>query len=125
MEFKNMLEEWKADAACFRRWGYVEGAALIERCAVDVTIAACKWEDELLTPSQASAECGVSTSQLARLARNGQLANRASSGRPRYRRADLPRRASLTRKGVDLTANASDRSGEVLRDILASNRTRN
>jgi hypothetical protein len=75
------LEPFAAPAAVAFR----EAASLLE-----AALAAA--EDELLTPRQAAEVTGLSARTLRDHRARGLLEDRGTSGRPKYRRGDLPRR---------------------------------
>jgi hypothetical protein len=125
MEFMDLiLGDWSTEAARLRRWGAGERAEVIDRCAEQLRAATIQAGSELLAPWAAAEDCGYSTSQLSRLAKQGRLKNHGSRNRPKYRRTDLPRKKQSTRSTVARQGASVERRDEVLRDMLASSSRR-
>lgn len=105
----DLVERFHQEAEILQRWGAGTLAAAVETAAVRVEEAVVAWQNEELTVAEAAAESGYSTAHLRRLLAESRLENAGSTGRPRIRRSDLPRKPN--RK----TANEVDLVGEVLR----------
>lgn len=86
--------EWRTRASDLRGWGAGGNADTLERAANELDAALRGAETEPLTLAQAARESGYSTDHLARLIRQGKLANVGRDRAPRVRRADLPRKTS-------------------------------
>ena len=83
---------WREQAGALRRFGADHQAAAVEQCAQELEAALAEANDELLSLTAASRECGYSADHLGRLVRRGQLPNHGREHAPRVRRADLPRK---------------------------------
>jgi hypothetical protein len=78
------LEEWR------RLHATVDGAAIASEVLADLEQVAAESARESLTLSDAARVSGYSPDHLARLVREGKLANHGRKGAPRFLRADLP-----------------------------------
>lgn len=125
MQFEGLYQQLRQDAECFRANHYVKEAQIIERCIERVVQEVHNWHSELLPAGVAAKYSGYTTCHLGRLAKTGKLQNFGTRFRPKYRRGALPRRRPIGDVGVALSEARSDRSEEVLRDILASKVARN
>jgi hypothetical protein len=88
---RTLPDAWRGHAFDIRSYA-PEAAAIFGRCADDLARAFAQYDDDELTVVQASRESGLSTAHLYRALRSGALRNVGFRGRPRIRRADLPRR---------------------------------
>ena len=77
----------------------VSGAAMLSRMLQELEAALTGERSEELTISEASHVSGFSTEHLARLVRQGRIANVGRKGAPRVRRGDLPSKAVPTMAG--------------------------
>lgn len=88
-----LFERWTAEAAQLRsRYGMEAAARLCEAHAEELREALHSVDDELLSIPQAAAESGYSRQHLRALLAGGTVPNAGAKGRPRIRRADLPRK---------------------------------
>lgn len=77
---------------------YNPGAAFAWREAATAAERAwAEFGDELLTLAVAAAESGYSVDHLQRLVAEGEIPNAGQKGKPRIRRADLPRKATVAK----------------------------
>jgi hypothetical protein len=88
----SLPEQWRQEAALFRRRGAGAQAETLESCAAELEA----WEHqralETLTLEEAEQESGYSYSALEKMVRRGELENVGEKGKPRVRRGDLPRK---------------------------------
>ena len=84
---------WRDRADLLERHGAGEAAATCRELAAELEAALEDAGDELLTLAEAAAESGYSGRRLRELATAGELENLGRRGAPRFRRADLPRKA--------------------------------
>lgn len=91
--FDDLLERWRLEAASCRRFGAEPTALAVERCAKDLEEWTRTRDLEALTLAAATTESGLSYSALQRAVREGRIPNAGTPGRPRIRRADVPRKA--------------------------------
>lgn len=90
-----IIAAWEARLATFHELhAQVDGEALCQLALADLRRVHAERENEALSLQEAAAESGYHEDSLTRLVREGKLANVGSKHRPRFRRADLPRRAS-------------------------------
>ena len=92
MNSRELPEKWRAEADAYEHDG-VPYAKLLRRVADELEHALTEWGLEALPPARAGAYSGYSQSQLRRLAAEGKIRNVGGKGRPRYVRADLPRKS--------------------------------
>lgn len=92
---RTLSDAWRAHAFDIRAYA-PDAAAIFEQVADQLAEAFDRYDDERLTVAQASRESGLSTAHLYRALRSGALPNVGFRGRPRIRRADLPRRVRCT-----------------------------
>lgn len=103
-----LYKAFRCEAELLRRWGAEAQATAAEHAAARVKETLAAWRSEALTVAEAAIESGYSEAHLRRLLGECRIDNAGSAGRPRIRRADLPRKARQTSGGeVDLV-------GEVL-----------
>lgn len=101
---EELASEFRREAELLRSWGANEATAA-EHAAERVERALRTWQAEELTVVQAAAESGYSAAHLRRLLAECRLENAGSQGRPRIRRADLPRKPNrLSADDVDLVS---------------------
>ncbi len=112
-DVRNLVAEWRARAELFRRHGVEQAAATIEVLAAELEAVLQADDGRRLTLRQGSEESGYSVDHLARLVREGKLANVGRKYAPRVRRGDLPKRvakhsdvADADDTGYDPTADA-------------------
>jgi hypothetical protein len=87
--------EWEARAENLARWGGDAGLVQAWReAARELTARLSAHRLEELTPAEAAEESGYTVSGLAKLAQRGELRRSVTWPRPRYRRCDLPRKAT-------------------------------
>ena len=106
-----LAEGWRAEAAVLRKRGAAAQADALESCVADHEQAVQQWQNEELTLHQASEESGFSYSRLQQM----KNLNVGSSGSPRIRRCDLPRKPR--RSGPQL---GPDLANEILNSKLAA-----
>lgn len=97
---------WQADADVLRRRGCAVQAEALERCASELQAALRAENAEALTLAEAARESGYSPDRLRHLVTAGVIPNAGARGRPRIRRADLPRKAKASAVGFDAIAAA-------------------
>ncbi len=107
---RELADGWRADAAVLRKRGATAQAEALDSCAADHERVLNDWHTEELTLRQASEESGFSYSRLQQM----KNLNVGSSGSPRIRRCDLPRKAR--RFGPQLAPEIAD---EILTSKLA------
>ena len=94
MELASLVTRWRAQEETLRSFGAAGQAEAVARCADELARAIEASAGELLTVSGASVVSGYSRDHLARLIRQGKLANVGRPHAPRVRRGDLPRKAA-------------------------------
>lgn len=99
---------WLARAADLEPYA-APAAEAFRAAAAELDSALQAAEDELLTPSEAARVSGLSKRRLRELRAAGKLCDHGRSGRPRYRRGDLP----VRRQSVDVPAGGYDVEGDV------------
>ncbi len=113
-------DAWRARASDLRTWGAAEQAATALDRAADELEAQLRAEgDAELNLEQAAAECGYSPRHLARLVRDGTVANAGRKNAPRIRRADLPRKPGTLPPGQPAATFVGDR-GRIARAVVHS-----
>jgi hypothetical protein len=90
---------WRQEARLARELGATEAAQTLERCAGQLEVVEREHALEALTLEQAAAASGYSYSTLQHLVADGRIKNAGSDGRPRIRRADLPRKPGVQTSG--------------------------
>lgn len=108
MTLADLASSWRDRAALFRDCGTEEAAATHERLAAELEDVLRSRADELLDPDQAAEASGYSKRRLRELVAEGSLPNHGEPGRPRYRRAELPRKASTKGPGFDARSHAAE-----------------
>jgi hypothetical protein len=104
-----LIEQWRAEAALFRRRGQEDLANLTLSFVEDLEAALKEDDDQLLTLGEAAQVSGYSEDHLGRLVRDGKLVNVGRKHAPRIRRGDLPRRVADRRSpGYDPRTDARD-----------------
>ncbi len=91
---------WCDRAAQLRRWGAEGPARAFEEAAAELEAALRAAADEALTLAEAAAESGYSERRLRELIHDGELPQAGQRGRPRVRRADLPRKSGRRSAGA-------------------------
>jgi hypothetical protein len=115
-----IIERWRSRLADWRLVGaQVNGEKLAEMVLSDLSQMSERHEDAELTLTEASAEGGMSTRQLARLIRSGALENVGRKNAPRVRRRDIPRKATA-RSGIAKSGNTSALSLQLARQAITS-----
>ena len=94
----DLADSWRDDAERLRRYGDDRGADIVDGLAAELEDAIEDVNRELLTLGQASDVSGYSKRRLRGLVNEGKLENRGEKGRPRFARADLPRKPSKDRE---------------------------
>ena len=108
MTLRDLAHEWKAEAERLRsRYGLEEMARLCEAHLAELLETVTESEDQALTLDDAARESGYSKRRLRELVSAGEVPNAGEKGRPRIRRADLPRRVSRTDR-FDAAAHAAE-----------------
>jgi hypothetical protein len=101
---RKMLEElpvhWRAEAARLRAWAAPTNAEVLEACASELEARLREQALEALTLENATRESGYSYSALQKMLARGEIENVGSKGRPRIRRADLPKKAGTPAPGI-------------------------
>ena len=108
--------EWRAKASELRRFGAEEAASALECCADDLEDYWRTWQTEPLTIEEAEAETGYAYSTLQQKVASGEIPNIGEPGRPRVRRADLPRKAP--RQRFELGSGEPDLAARILTEAL-------
>ena len=109
MTLHDLAHEWQVEAERLRaRYGLEEMAKLCEAHASELSEAIRTAEDEELTISEAARESGYSTRRLCELVSAGEVPNAGERGRPRIKRADLPRKARASAGSFDAAGHAAD-----------------
>jgi len=105
----NLAETFRREADLLGSWGATAQAAAAEHAASRIERALMTWRNEVLSVADAATESGYSEAHLRRLLAACRIENAGSRGRPRIRRADLPR------KPRQRTGGEPDLVGDVLR----------
>jgi hypothetical protein len=92
----DLADLWRREATTLRHRGGQAQADCLESCADDLEQAILATDNTALTLTEAATESGYSPDHLGRQLRLGKLPNAGTKGRPRIRRADLPRRIAPT-----------------------------
>lgn len=89
-----MLDQWRETAAVAReKLLDVRTAEIIERMAGELETRMREQDERLLTPAEAAKVSGFTPDHLRRLHNSGKLTNYGRTNRPRYKLAELPRKA--------------------------------
>lgn len=99
-KWEHRLEEWGQLGV------QVNGAKLAAEVLADVADLARSSADEVMTLDAAANESGYTADHLRHLVAAGTIPNAGAPGRPRIRRADLPKKATRARGGYDPDADA-------------------
>ncbi len=105
----SLLSQWRDEADTLRRRGAVAQAVAVDSCADDLERELARWEDQLLSITEAAAESGLSEETLRRHVRLGKLPAERRPGKNthlRIRRRDLCRSADRVPK-VDSPASTA------------------
>ena len=86
---------WRTRATEFRRYGAEPYAKLLDTVADELQSALEDEDSEVLTLAAAAEYSGYSARHLSRLAASGALPSYGQKSAPRFRRGDLPRKASV------------------------------
>lgn len=97
---RDLVTQWREDAARLAKWGASAQAEVLERCASDLEVWEREHALEALTLEEAVAESGYTYSAIEKAVRHGRLANVGTKGRPRVRRADLPKKGGTVGPGL-------------------------
>lgn len=89
----DLVTDWRERAAMLDGHGANQAAATLRTAAQELEAVLRELADRLLTPSEAERVSGYSRRRLRELEAEGKLPNRGAKGAPRYRVADLPRKA--------------------------------
>lgn len=92
MTSRELMTQWREDAATLARYGDERGAMLLRRAADDLEAALRAQDEELLDLDAAAQESGYSKDRLRHMVADGALPNAGRKHAPRVRRADLPRK---------------------------------
>jgi hypothetical protein len=93
MNPRELATAWRRKAEELRDLALESEARAFERCALDLERALAEYDLEALTLQRAADESGYSYGHLQRLVSDGELENIGTSGSPRVRRGDLPRKS--------------------------------
>ena len=88
----DLAAQWRTDADTLRKRGAVAQAVAVESCADELERELARWEDQLLSITEAAAESGLSEETLRRQVRLGKLPAERRPGKNthlRIRRRDL------------------------------------
>ena len=105
---RELAEGWRADAVMLRKRGAAAQAETLESCTADHERVLQEWQNEELTLHQAVEESGYSYSALQQM----KDLHVGTSGSPRLRRCDLPRRPG--RSSPRLANGPPDLADEIL-----------
>lgn len=93
---QELLSRWERVAAEMDAFTQ-PGSAVVRRCCGELREALRAQDQELLSAAQAAALSGYTERRLRQMVKEKKLTNHGERNRPRYRRAELPRKA----KGVE------------------------
>ena len=99
---RRCLERWDLNAKVLRPYGGEREADLITKLATEMRQAICAWEGEVLSIHDAALESGYSEDRLRKLVGEGRIPNAGRRGKPRVKRADLPRKANSRKSAIAL-----------------------
>src|SRR4051812_5177497 len=117
-----LLARWQARRADWKRFGVqVEGTVLADEVLADLALLEKSEGDEILSLAAASSESGYSRDHLARLIRQGTIANAGRPNAPRVRRRDLPRKAASLQSADETGISRA----QIARSVVNSLRERN
>lgn len=94
-----LLAQWRARAGELRPFAPGVAEAFI-KCADELEAAMREQGNETLNLTEAARESGYSSDHLARLVKDGKIPNAGTKTRPRIRRANLPRKATMVGTSV-------------------------
>lgn len=93
MTIEDMIERWRQRKSDFARFGgQVDGQKVADQVIADLTQVAIDRDEATLTLSDAAAESGYSSRQLARMIHDGRIPNAGRANAPKILRKDLPRK---------------------------------
>jgi len=122
----DFLKRWEDCAAQLAKYGaHVDGNLLIREILNDVESVFAAEEGEKLSLEEAANLSGYSRDHIGRLIRSGSLPNAGRHGRPRVRRADLPRKPKglPDEAGTDIVFSSSKR--QIAQSVVTSPHERN
>jgi len=93
----DLPQAWRARAEELRRYGAEPQAVTLEATAAELEASIRAMDGEELTLQEAALESGYSERRLRELLASGEVPQAGRKGRPRIRRADLPKRAGAAR----------------------------
>ena len=114
---RSRANDWRMEAAGWRRRGYESQARVSESYAQDLEELLRELELEELTLKQAAKESGLSYDTLQRKVSSGEIPNAGRKHAPLVRRCDLPH-LQLEASPVRLMTGEPDIAEEVLRGRL-------
>lgn len=101
--FNRPCSELRRKAEFLRLLGAGGHAEAVEHCVERIEDSWLQWQSQKLTVAEAAEASGYSEPHIRRLLAENRLKNAGSAGRPRIRRADLPRKPRRRSAGeVDL-----------------------
>lgn len=112
MNTQELRQRWQLKREEFAQLAvHVDGVRVIDAFLADLDSRERDEADELLSVARAASLSGYSPEHLARCIRTGKIPNAGVKGRPRIRRADLPRKPkksleSGAEKAYDVYADA-------------------
>lgn len=115
-----IIARWAGRREEWTRLGVqLDGAKLAAEVLADLTAIQSATDEELLSTAEAAETSDYHPDSLLRLMHAGQLKNYGTARRPKFRRAELPRRARpKASRGATMPATATD-SDSIARDALA------
>lgn len=114
---------WRTIAATLRAEACTHAAEVIERRALELENCLKSEDGELLSGTQAASASGYAADHLRRLVMRGELKNYGKKGAPRYRRADLPRKAkaqSSDLRGTERAPNVTVTREQIARAVITA-----
>jgi hypothetical protein len=94
------MERWLSEAAILKSNGDDRGATLLTQHAAELFAEVQEWEAEALRIHDAALESGYSEDRLRKLVGEGRIPNAGRRGKPRVKRADLPRKANSRKSAI-------------------------
>ena len=96
MSLEHLVQQWRHDATLLRQYKNLQQAEWLEDRASEVEAALIEQDTELVTLTEAAGISGFSADHLGRQVRRGILKNYGRPNAPKVRRADLPRKLTLS-----------------------------